>query len=245
MKGIVGVYPRRDIRAEIDVGYRMIDPGGRQPAGGEQHSGAHGLLDPGPRRGDPSKLGSHRLVQSHRIEPVRCRRQAAERAVELDPEGHAADIEPLPNQRAAHKPGVVVVQSRAGVAPVGEALDIDDPVVRSAEADEGARVSPGPIESGIVASFRGTGARQQSGRPAAQWPRAATWSRARSYLSSCLPFHTDSAVYKVVRVEHGWIDVPFFVPVDPAGAAGTGNHNATLPCTVANARLDCPVRLCA
>ena len=127
-EGIVGVHSRRHVGAEIDVGYRIRDPGSRNPARGEYRRDADGLLDPGTRRGYPSKLRFHRLVQSLGIEPVRCRRQAAERAVQFDPERHATDLELPPDQRAADEPGTVVIDNRAGIAPVREAVDIDDPL---------------------------------------------------------------------------------------------------------------------
>ena len=106
------------------------------------------------------------LVQAFGIELVRLRRQVAERAVGLDPERYVADVEFLSHQRAADKLGIVVIDGRAGIAPVCKALDIDDPVVRPAGADEDARVGPRPIEGGIFApGVRGTAVgERQKGR---------------------------------------------------------------------------------
>ena len=158
-KGIVGVYPRRHVRAKIDVGHRIDDPRGCQPAGGEYGRRADGLLDPGARRCNPPELRLHRLVQALRIEPVRCRRQAAERAVKLDPERHVADLELLSDQRATDEPGIAVIDCPAGIAPVRKALRIDDPVVRPAGTGKDARVGFRPIEGGISApGVCGTGA---------------------------------------------------------------------------------------
>ena len=70
-KAIIGVDSRHFALSEINVGYRICDPGDRNTDGCERRCRTDGLLDTCTGRGDPSKLRFCRLVQTLWIEPVR------------------------------------------------------------------------------------------------------------------------------------------------------------------------------
>ena len=90
-------------------------------------------------------------VCRHLIEPVCCCQHATEGAVELDPKRHVADAELLSDQRAAEEADIGVIDRSTGIAPVREAVNVDDPVAGSACSGEGSRVNPHLIAWGIFA----------------------------------------------------------------------------------------------
>ena len=128
LERIVIIYMRRDGWAEINVGYRIHKSGTRYPASSEYRCPANGLFDTRAYRDNPFIIRSCCFVQPKGIKLVRFCRYITRRYVNFYPERNFIDVKLIPYQRTTDESGIFVIGNPTRIAPVGEPVDIDEPV---------------------------------------------------------------------------------------------------------------------
>ena len=129
LERIVIIYMRRDGWAEINVGYRIHKSGARYPASSEYRCSANGLFDTSAYRDNPFIIRSRCFVQPKGIKLVRFRRYVTRRYVNFYPERNFIDVKLIPYQRTTDESGIFVIGNPTRIAPVGEPVDINEPVI--------------------------------------------------------------------------------------------------------------------
>ena len=101
----------------------------RYPASSEYRCSANGLFDTSAYRDNPFIIRSRCFVQPKGIKLVRFRRHVTRRYVNFYPERNFIDVKLIPYQRTTDESGIFVIGNPTRIAPVGEPVDINEPVI--------------------------------------------------------------------------------------------------------------------